>query len=190
MLGSGSSPSSIPRIDTQRSFERATCQEARGQRSSACFSFQEARWSGASSRRRPARRARGSRPARRAARAPPRRRAARETKHSYIPSPETGSISPAASPTSSTRSPAMRGPGRRSGSRWPRSCSRSSGSIPCASHARFRCSRSFGPSLCQPPTPTFAWSPLGKTQRVPARNVGELEHEPARVPLRARRSGT
>ena len=48
--GSGSSPSSIPRMLTQRSFERATCQDARGQRSSAFLSFHEARWSGASSR--------------------------------------------------------------------------------------------------------------------------------------------
>ncbi len=35
---------------TQRSFERAICHEARGQRSSACLSFHDARWSGVSSR--------------------------------------------------------------------------------------------------------------------------------------------
>ena len=50
LLGSGSSPSSMPRIETHRSLERATCHEARGQRSSAFYSFHEARWSGASSR--------------------------------------------------------------------------------------------------------------------------------------------
>ena len=37
-----------------------------------------------------------------------------------MPSPETGSIRPAASPTSSARSAAIRVPGRRSGSRCPR----------------------------------------------------------------------
>ncbi len=40
-----------------------------------------------------------------------------ETKHSYIPSPETGSISPAASPTSSDRSATMVVPGGRIGRR-------------------------------------------------------------------------
>ena len=47
--GSGRSPSSIPRMLIQRSFERAICHDARGQRSSAFFSFHEARCSGASS---------------------------------------------------------------------------------------------------------------------------------------------
>ena len=52
-----------------------------------------------------------------------------ETKHSYIPSPETGSIRPAASPTSKPRSAAMGVPGRRSGRRWPRRPSSDASSI-------------------------------------------------------------
>ena len=94
---------------------RATCQLARGHRSSARFSFQDARCSGASS-------ASNARPygssdeARPASRSPIAAAASSaETKHSYIPSPETGSISPAASPTSNARSPATLVPGRRSG---------------------------------------------------------------------------
>ena len=107
-----------------------------------------------------------------------------ETKHSYIPSPETGSIRPAGVADERARArPRSASPARRSGSRWPRRFSSSSGSSPCASHTRRRCSRSFGPSLCQPPTPTFAWSPFGNTQRVAAGDVGQLDHHAARVAL-------
>ena len=148
----------------RRGAVRATRQEARGQRSSAFLSFHEARWSGASAASiaasygssvaaRPASRSRIASVASRD-----------ETKHSYIPSPDTGSSSPAASPTSSARSPARRVSRIRSGRRWPRRLSSAAGSRPCASQTRRRCSRIRGPSSCQAPTPTFAWSPFGKTQ--------------------------
>ena len=114
--GAASSPSSSRSMLRQRSCVRATRQSARGQRSSARFSFHEARCSGASAastRALVGLERRGA--AARAGRGSPPRRAATETKHSYIPSPETGSISPAASPTSSARSPAIRvaGPAQR-----------------------------------------------------------------------------
>ena len=84
----------------------------------------------------------------------------------------------------SARSPAIRVPGMRSGSRWPRrfsSCRR----VEAVRLARRAAGARgcFGPSSCQPPTPTFAWSPFGKTQRVAARDVGELDHDAARVAL-------
>ena len=89
---------------------RATRHDARGQRSSACLSFQDARCSGASATSTAS--AYGSsvdaRPASRSRIASAASRD--ETKHSYMPSPETGSISPAASPTSSARSPRSASP--------------------------------------------------------------------------------
>ena len=148
----------------------------RGQRSSAFLSFHEARWRGP---------ARVDRPLVRwsEARRPPgeqvedRRSASRDdTKHSYMPSPETGSISPAASPTSSARSPAIRVPGRRSGSRCPRSSSSSPG--------RGRAPRrraGDAPELRALALPAADADvrvvALREHPRVSARDVGQLEHD-------------
>ncbi len=68
--------------------------------------------------------------------------------------------------------PRRAGPGRprracracASGSRCPRRSVSDSEARPCARASRARWSRSLGPSLPQPPTPRFAWSPFGNTQ--------------------------
>src|SRR6266511_2963338 len=156
-VGSLMSPRTMREITPQARGARAIANVRRGKRSSAYFAVQDAPCRGPSSAR-----TRDSY----APRSPLRTASTAIfalTNASYIPSPESGSIRPAASPTSNTLSLANVELARRYGNRKPRRSLSAAKSIPCTSQSLRRWSRSRGPSLSQPPTPTLTWSPFGNT---------------------------
>ena len=175
----------------QRSFVRATRQDARGQRSSACLSFHEARCSGDSSASTAA--SYGSSVAARPGEQVEDRRGGEPRRDEALVHPvardrvdQPGRVADEQRPLAGDARP--RPPQRQPVAAQALERRRRRGRAPRKRAAGAR--GASGPSLCQPPTPTFAWSPFGKTQRVAARDVGELDHEPARVALAAGASGT
>ena len=166
LLGSGSSPSSIPRIEHPQELRPGDL--PRGARPAVERLLELPR--GAVERRELVAR----RPARTAASVEARPASSSMTAAAASRAGDEALVHPVARDRvdQARRRPRRRGPARRrsacpaaAAAAGARAAPRDrSGSSPCASQARLRCSRSFGPSLCQPPTPTFAWSPFGNTQ--------------------------
>ena len=105
------------------------------------------------------------------------------TKASYIPSPESGSTRPAASPASSTRPLRARSPGRRIGSRKPRTDSSRSAGTPYSRAGPLEVLAQARPFRLPAADPDVDVVALRKDPRVAARDGAELDDRPAAVVL-------
>ncbi len=98
-----------------------------------------------------------------------------------MPSPETGSISPAASPTSSDRSETIVVPGGRIGSRWPRNVLQLVRTQAVRGADSRKVLAQVRPLRLPRAHADVHVVPLREHPAVAARNVGELDHRAPRI---------